>query len=643
MRRTIIVFVMLCLCLTPAVTRAVTDVKKPQVLVLCWHAVRLSVADGDRYSVSQATFVEQLEYLRTHGYQPVSVGQILQAVNGTAILPEKAVLLSFDDAYRSYYDFVLPVLTRFGYPSMLAVVGAWIEEGPPEGLPEPLMTWDEIAAVSASDLVEVVSHSYNLHRSVRYNRPGNVGAVVSVRQYLPAENRYESETEYREKLARDFARQADLFQRYLGISPMATVWPYGRTNDIATALARASGSPLAFNLNGGLADLNEPLQLNRILVENRPIQDFINLVEHPNPPPDPIRAVQVDLDLIYDPASYEQTDRNLGLLIERLVAIGANTVFLQAFHDAAGTGDVGRVYFYNRVLPVEADIFSHAVHQLIIRDFMVYAWMPTISIVLPDNEINQRYRVREFVDGEVRPSTSWYHRLTPFSEEIRGRVRMLYEDLAFGSQIHGILFQDDAYLTDHEDVHPLAIKRLEKEVGRSISMDGLTTDRELQERWTTLKTDTLIAFIDELKAGVRRFRPQARFARNMYANVLINPRSKTWFAQDYDKFLNRYDQVVVMAYPQMENARRPVKWLKQLAAKAAAAPLFSDKTIFKLQAYDWEAKDWIDQRRLLTEMRTVLAAGVRHLAYYPDNLWHDRPNRDTIMLEMSTRTSPRAD
>lgn len=44
--------------------------------------------------------------------------------------------------------------------------------------------------------------------------------------------------------------------------------------------------------------------------------------------------------MIYDPSSYEKTDQNLGRLIDRLVAMKVNTVFLQAFSDPEGTGNI---------------------------------------------------------------------------------------------------------------------------------------------------------------------------------------------------------------------------------------------------------------------------------------------------------------
>jgi biofilm PGA synthesis lipoprotein PgaB len=348
----------------------------------------------------------------------------------------------------------------------------------------------------------------------------------------------------------------------------------------------------------------------------------------------------VDLDLIYDPSSPEQTDKNLGLLIDRLTSLGVDTVFLQAFRDVDGTGNIRSVYFKNRALPVEADIFSHAVHQMIIRDLHVFAWMPTLSIVFPDTTFNQHYRVREYAQGGARPSESWYQRLTPFSPEVREKVRTLYEDLAAGSQIEGVLFQDDAYLTDHEDVHPLALKAFEEAVGHPVTIANLSADPELQARWSDFKTRALMDYLDYMKAGVRKFRPLAGFARNLYANVLVNPASQAWFAQNYEDFLKTYDYVVVMAYPQMEKAKKPLPWLQGLAEKALASPLAGNKTIFKLQTYDWNTGTWIEGDLLLREMRTALAAGIRHLAYYPDNLWEGEPAVNIVRLEMSTRNTP---
>jgi biofilm PGA synthesis lipoprotein PgaB len=610
--------------------------KPGEFLVLTYHAVPLKASPDDEFSVSQNDFVEQMEYLRTHGYHPVSLDDILRANKGKKELPENPVLLTFDDAYISYYKFVVPLLEKFGYPSVLAVVGSFIDN-PPQGLPEPLMNWEQIKEVASKRLVEVVSHTYDLHKGIQYNPQGNVWAAGAIRAYDPNKKTYETEDGYRARIEADFETQKALFIRQLDFIPRGIVWPYGKYTAISMEIALKANYNFTFTLEEGFAHVEHLHEINRIMVKNKPIKDFIKEVKKPKPEKPMIRAVQVDLDLIYDPNSYEQTDQNLGKLIERLVAMKVNTVFLQAFADPEGTGNIKSVYFHNRVLPVRADIFSHAAHQMIIRDITVYAWMPTLSLELPDEELNESLKVREIEGEEIRASQSWYRRLTPFSSKVRDLVRSMYEDLAAHSQIHGILFQDDAYLTDKEDFHPLAVSSYEERFGKPFILPG---EPETAMKWARYKTGVLLDLTKNLMDGVKRYHPNALFARNLYAEVLANPESEKWFAQNYELFLHSYDQVVIMAYPQMEKVRQPSAWFKRLVSKVKGTPEGIAKTVFKVQAYDWQREVWLNDWVLLEGIQDILTAGGRHIAYYPDDFWIDRPKLKVIKLEISTKTYP---
>lgn len=613
--------------------------KSGEFLVLTYHAIPLTASWNEEFSVSQNSFVGQMEYLRTHGYHPVSLDDILKASEGKQDLPQNPVLLTFDDAYISYYDFVVPMLEKLGYPSVLAIVGSFIEN-PPKGLPEPLMSRDQIREVSAKKLVEVISHTYDLHKGIQYNPQGNVGSAVAVRASDPSTNTYETDDEYRARIEADFTAQNTLFTRDLGIKPRGISWPYGWYTAISLEVARKAGYRFCFTTDEGFAQVSRLQEINRVLVKNMPIKEFIKIVNKPKPEKPMIRAVQVDIDQIYDPNSYEQTDQNLGKLIDRLVAMKVNTVFLQAFADPEGSGNIESVYFYNSVLPVRGDIFSHAVHQMIIRNMRVYAWMPTLSIVLPDKKLNEEQRVREIVGDKTRPSQSWYQRLTPFSTDVRKLVRQLYEELAAHSQIHGILFQDDAYLTDREDYHPLAVASYQALFGKDFVPGKVDRDAGRTTNWAKYKTEILIDFTKNLMEGVRKYRPWAEFARNIYAPLVTEPESEEWFAQNYDHFLQTYDQVIIMAYPQMEKVREPSPWLKGLVRKAKEFPNGIEKTVFKVQAYDWQKKAWLHDGFLLEEIRDILASGGKHIAYYPDNFWVDEPCLKKIKLEMSTKKYP---
>ena len=128
------------------------------------------------------------------------------------------------------------------------------------------------------------------------------------------------------------------------------------------------------------------------------------------------------------------------------------------------------------------------------------------------------------------------------------------------------------------------------------------------------------------------------FARNLYATVLTNPESEKWFAQNYKIFLRHYDNVVVMAYAQMEKIKRPSSWLQGLVNTTREFPHGLEKTVFKVQAYDWSQEAWVKEEILLHEIRTIFSSGGRHIAYYPDNFLVEKPAIDKMRLEMSTRT-----
>jgi len=646
-RAVFILLFIVCLLKAPTPAGAAEGVamKPGEFLVLCYHSVPLRASRDNPMTVPQRLFVSQMEYLRTHGYHPVSLDDIIKAGRGEGQLPEKPVLLTFDDAYESYYDFVVPLLAEYGYPSLLAVVGTFIDN-PPDDIPEPLMTWNQLRQLARKPLVEIASHSFDLHKAIQYTPQGNVGAAARVRTYDKERGSYESESAYRKRISRDFKAQTRLFRKKLGITPRAIVWPYGRYTRPGVEEALDAGYRLNFTLEEGYAHVERLDAINRHLVYNEPVEDFISVVTGGEvysrlvgDRVSPIRAAQIDLDTIYDPDSAERTGRNLDRLIDRLVAMKVNTVFLQAFADPDGTGTIASLYFPNTILPVRTDLFGHTVHQMIIRDMKVFAWMPTLSIELADRERNERLRVRESSPEGVRPSTSWYGRLSPFDGEVRGLMVSLYEDLAAHTQISGVLFQDDAYLAEGEDYHPSAIAAYRERFGEEPVMTGGEGSAPPSPRWTRYKTEQLIDFTAALMEGVKKYSTEARFARNIYPALLTDPGSEASFAQNYARFLDAYHLVVVMTYSRMERIGNPSPWLEGLVNTARKAGGL-EKSIFKVQSYDWKENEWIGDTVLLEEMRDLLSAGAKHIAYYPDNALTDNPSLTTIGLEMSTEVYP---
>jgi len=95
-----------------------------------------------------------------------------------------------------------------------------------------------------------------------------------------------------------------------------------------------------------------------------------------------------------------------------------------------------------------------------------------------------------------------------------------------------------------------------------------------------------------------------------------------------------------MAYPFMEEKFWERAWLKELVKKASLYPEGLNRTVFKVQAYDWKNNEWISDSTIRKWVRTLIAAGAHHVSYYPDGLFENRPDLKIARDIMSSRDFP---
>ena len=600
------------------------------VLVLSYHDIRDDVAakgDPDAYAVSTANFAAHLDWLHAHDYRPVSAQAVREARAGGTALPDKALLLTFDDGLRSVYTHVYPLLRAYGYPALVAPVTAWtdlpegasVDYGPRPFLRADFATWAQLREMQDSGLVEIASHSHDLHKGVPGNPQGNATPAAVTRTWSPAG--YESEAAYRARIQRDLATSADAIARGTGRRPQAIVWPYAAYNRVTSEIASGLRMTLSFDLEGALEDdisreadqrpdgngVDDLAGISRMLMFNNPdAADLVNDLRR-DPARRGMRAMQIDLDHVYD-ADPAQTERNLDVLVQRIRDIGPSHVFLQAFADPDGNGAADAVYFPNRHLPMRADLFNRVAWQLRTRaGVRVFAWLPVLGWQLPDASLQASLRIAAGDPADVP-------RLDPSDPRTRALVAEVYEDLATGSYFEGLLFHDDAYLRDGEAAR-------------------LGSD-------PAARTQALIAFTDTLHVAAERWRPKLVTVRNLFARPVLEPASEAWFAQRLDAFNAAYDYTAVMAMPRMEGIDRPLPWLRALVDSVASHPDGLARTVFELQTVDWRTQQPIAGDMLTAQARALVARGARHLAYYPDDFLRASPALPVAREVISAREFP---
>lgn len=595
-----------CLALWICVSPVFASVK-----ILCYHEV--DGKETDKFSVSSENLENHIRFLKEDGYRFVSLEDYLDYTRGALELPEKSVMLTFDDGYLSFYDKAFPLLKKYKVPAMLAIVTSWDKEAKPADVGS-LLSWDKMIEMEKSGLVTIASHSHALHKQRPINPQKTAGAVAENRLYFGG--RYETEEEYERRLGNDLRKVQELFQAHLGHPAKAVVWPYGRFSGKSTEIARKHGFEAMFLLDGGDNPPGENARhfAKRGLIYGNPgVKDLKRMLDtnldvwnHAA-----LRMAQVDLDGLYhkDPKEFE---KNVAALKDRLYKNRVKLVALQAFADPDGDGNVESVYFYNHQVPVAADAFNYVANSLSQDGYRVVAWMPGLAIkamARPDGS--------NLIAAEPKENLGWYRRVSPFDPEARERLKALYRDLANYTSADGVLFQDDFYMNDFEDASPYGQKAFFDRFHKPLA-ELNRADRAEMNEWSKLKTAQINDLVNDLAAAFKENRPDGIVMRNIYTDPAINPDAEEWFAQDMSRYLTDYDYTVVMAYPYMDGAEDPEAYLKHIVGAVKQRPGALEKVVFKLQSYDWAGERWLTEEELNRQAEALLGAGAVHIGYYPD-------------------------
>ena len=252
-------------------------------------------------------FERQAEHLARH-HACVSIADVLAAVRGDKVLPPSAVLITFDDAYRSFLEIAWPILRARGLPAVLFVPTAY----PDSAL--PAFWWDRLRnafeAPTSEELtlgpIGTLSLRTPQERAGAYQRVRRHARTLSLADAAALTDRVCRDLgaaplahdvlgwdELRrladegatlgahtrthpllDRMPRDEARaeiegSLDDLDREVGGASRVLAYPDGRHDDAVVDLTRAAGVELAFSTQRGTNDLRraDRLRLRRIHVD----------------------------------------------------------------------------------------------------------------------------------------------------------------------------------------------------------------------------------------------------------------------------------------------------------------------------------------------------------------------------------------
>jgi peptidoglycan/xylan/chitin deacetylase (PgdA/CDA1 family) len=203
---------------TPAASRPPADSLRVPILV--YHSVMPhhpgQTAEQRVLSVDDSVFVTQMRYLVDGGYRVVSFGALVDALEGRDTLPNRAVVITFDDGWANQYRHAFPILRRFGLTATFFVFTT------PIGKDSKLMTWEELRELQDAGMT--------------------IGSHTRTHPSLP---------DYHAALHNEVAMSREDIKEHLGRAPDFFAYPFGAWDSLSAAWARTAGYRAARTYRGG--------------------------------------------------------------------------------------------------------------------------------------------------------------------------------------------------------------------------------------------------------------------------------------------------------------------------------------------------------------------------------------------------------
>lgn len=198
--------------------------------VLMYHSILKDGNMQNDYTVSPKLLENDLKYLKENGYTSVVVDDLINYVFYGKNLPEKCVMLTFDDGYYNNYYYAYPLLKKYGFKGVLSPIASESEKYTESG--EISVTYgivgkNELGEMYKSGVFEIQNHSYSMH-SLAPRKGINI---------KPNEN----EEEYVNEITEDINKAQDYIESVTGKRAECFVYPFGAKSEITEQTVRKLG------------------------------------------------------------------------------------------------------------------------------------------------------------------------------------------------------------------------------------------------------------------------------------------------------------------------------------------------------------------------------------------------------------------
>lgn len=222
------------------------------VPILCYH--RFANNCKSRLCMPAHIFEQQMKYLKDNGYRVINFSQLLDFLEYRRPIPEKSVIISIDDGYRSIYNISYPILKKYGFTATLFIYTDFI------GVSRNALTWRLLAEMKAAGF-EIGSHTV-AHSDLSKPKPEEDAQMFMAR------------------INKELRLSKHIIDKKLGQDTTLLAYPYGRYNKIVLNICEQLGYRIAVTVKRGSNPFFiNPLKLKRTQILRRDMKSFISVLK----------------------------------------------------------------------------------------------------------------------------------------------------------------------------------------------------------------------------------------------------------------------------------------------------------------------------------------------------------------------------
>jgi len=200
--------------------------------VLMYHHMLKEPKRWGDYVISPQQFEKDLCTIKAQGYTAVSCQQIIDFYEQGTPLPEKPILITFDDGYESLYEYAYSLLQKYKMKAEVNIIGKYTDLYSGDVIKDVSYShanWDQLHEMLDSGLLEIGNHTYELHSNKQGERKG-------VKQLNG-----ESDEDYRKLLETDIGSLNQEMAKELSIVPTVFAYPFGAYSEGTDAILKELG------------------------------------------------------------------------------------------------------------------------------------------------------------------------------------------------------------------------------------------------------------------------------------------------------------------------------------------------------------------------------------------------------------------